>query len=105
MTEFANIPAKFRLPLINIPAISLDVREKGMSLADVLAPDCLSARQFSDVVPANGLTPLIRLIATDGACWASVMGVSDVGGLIIEADAAPVAAPRRGRPPKVAEAA
>ena len=62
MTEFANIPAKFRLPLINIPAISLDVREKGMSLADVLAPDCLSARQFSDVVPANGLTPLIRLI-------------------------------------------
>ena len=105
MTEFANIPAKFRLPLINIPAICLDVRSKGMSISDVLAPDCLSAKQFSDVVPANGMMPMIRLVATDGACWVSVMGVSDVGGLILEADAAPAAAPRRGRPPKVAEAA
>jgi hypothetical protein len=105
MTDFANIPAKFRLPMINIPAISLDVREKGMSIADVLAPDCLSARQFSDVTPANGFTPMIRIIATDGACWASVMGVSEVGGLIIEPDVVQSATPRRGRPPKVAEAA
>lgn len=105
MTEFANIPAKLRLPLINIPAICLDVRERGMSLGDVLGPDRLSAQQFSDVLPANGMTPLIRIVAQDGACWASVMGVSDVGGLILEADAAPVAAPRRGRPPKSAEAA
>ena len=106
MTEFVNIPAKLRLPLINVPAILLDVREKGMSISDVLAPDHLNARQFSDVIPTNnGLTPMIRLIATDGACWLSVMGVSDVGGLILEPDVAPAAAPRRGRPPKVADAA
>ena len=105
MTDFKNVPTKYRLPLINIPAILLDVRALGMSLSDVLTPDTLNAKQFSDVIPANGLSPMIRLVATDGACWVSVMGVSDVGGLIIEADAMPMPAARRGRPPKVAEAA
>lgn len=105
MTDFCKIPAKHRLPLINIPAILLDVRGLGMSLNDVLAADALSAREFSDVTPRNGATPMIRIVAQDGSCWASVMGISDVGGLIIEPDAAPVAAPRRGRPPKVADAA
>jgi hypothetical protein len=105
MTEFRKIATKHRLPLINIPAIHLDVRELGMSLADVFAADALSATQFSDVTPRNGLAPVMRVVAADGNCWASVVGVSDVGGLIIEPDAAQVPAPRRGRPPKAAEAA
>lgn len=105
MTVPRNIPAKYRLALINIPSVHLDVREMGMSLADVFAADALASTQFSDVLPRSGMAPLIRVVAVDGNCWASVVGVSEIGGLIIEPDAAPVAVPRRGRPPKVAEAA
>lgn len=105
MIKARNIPSKHRLPLINIPSVHLDVREMGMSLADVFATDALAATQFSDVLPRAGMAPLLRVVAVDGNCWASVVGVSDVGCLIIEPDAAPSVASRRGRPPKAAEAA
>jgi hypothetical protein len=105
VTNFLNIPDRHRQALINVPAIILDVRELGLTLADVFAPNVLRASQFSDVMPrTKGATPLVRVVAVDGNCWASVTGVTEVGGLIIEPDVAPSATPRR-KPSRVADAA
>ena len=98
--DLRSIPTgKFR-DLSTYPVLSVDMASMGMTLADALEPDVFAAKSTPLQVGS-----LVRLIGLDGRCWATVTGVSERGGLIIEADAAPVAAPRRGRPPKVADAA
>lgn len=100
MTEFTTVPSSAIRDSSISPPLILDVRQKGLTLAEALAPDTFSRAQ-TRLEPETTL----RVVAVDGRCWATVVGVSEIGGLIIEPDAAPVAAPRRGRPPKVADAA
>lgn len=100
--DLRSIPTgKFR-DLSTYPVLSVDMASMGMTLADALEPDAFAAKPTPLQVGS-----LVRLIGLDGRCWATVTGVSERGGLIIEADVLPGAAssPKRGRPPKVAEAA
>lgn len=100
MTEFIAIPSTAIRDSSISPPLLFNAVQMGMTLAQALEPDTFSRVQ-SRLQPGDTL----RITATDGRCWATVVGVSEIGGLIIEPDAAPVAVPRRGRPPKVAEAA
>lgn len=100
MTDFITVPSNAIRDMSISPPLSLDVRGLGMTLAQALEDETFNARQAR-----LGVDQTLRVIATDGRCWATVVGISETGGLIIEPDAAPVAAPRRGRPPKVADAA
>lgn len=84
LTQRMVRPAEFR------GFVELRAADLGLTIEQAIEPECFSAKQSL----INAQT-VLRLVGSNGTCWATVTGISPLGNLIIELDWHPAPEPHR----------